>query len=296
MKMGEEMPGPSGGGCSLSDLANELGDFHQPVGQRTSPGASVTGPAAPVPRAVRSSWSPEPPRAGEPQGLWACAARVRAGRRIAVQFSIFGKGFLGQARSKPPTAKEPTEAFLERMHGEFHLVKYASAIGGGQEHYTLWCVKHYSVLCFRGVLGGTRLSAGARDVQSALKFAATELFLSHAVEKSGQPDAEHLGDPAEIENGQVSLTAFDRTDERPVQAALVGQFFLRQLLGLPGLAKERNLPRSAQSGPKQMDQFRRGRKDMVDNRTGGQEDVSLVRRAGKARTAARRGPLRSARC
>ena len=44
-------------------------------------------------------------------------------------------------------------------------------------------------------------------------------------------------DPAEVENGQVSLAAFDRADECAVQAALGGQFLLRQLLALPCLAK-----------------------------------------------------------
>lgn len=56
------------------------------------------------------------------------------------------------------------------------------------------------------------------------------------MEKLGQGNAKDFRNQAEIQDGQVSLTAFDRTDERAVQPAALGQ------LGLGPLASGSQFP------------------------------------------------------
>jgi hypothetical protein len=58
----------------------------------------------------------------------------------------------------------------------------------------------------------------------------------HYVKKVCQRHAEHLGDQTEIQNGQVTLAAFDRTDERAVQIAPAAKLGLGPFVGLPVLA------------------------------------------------------------
>jgi hypothetical protein len=53
----------------------------------------------------------------------------------------------------------------------------------------------------------------------------------------GQREAEHFGDPAQVEDGNISLPALDRADERSMQVAAFAEFLLRMSGGDPSVAK-----------------------------------------------------------
>jgi hypothetical protein len=60
---------------------------------------------------------------------------------------------------------------------------------------------------------------------------------SQVFSQIGDLDAKGLGNGSQIQDGDVALAAFDRSDKGPMQPAPFGEFFLSQLAHLPPLSE-----------------------------------------------------------